>query len=471
MRWPRSLALRLTMLFSATATVIFATFGWLINQSTEQHFEAGDIAELTVIEKTVEKVLSENRFKENLAAKERRFADILVGHHRASMTILDSKHRIVYASPELDFTAVPKQMLREPSGQVGTWTNAGHTYRVLVAKHSANPTTTAGNNAYTLLIAVQTDYHLQFLAHFHQTLWAMVVSSIFVLSAMGWIAVRQGLAPLHDIVARIRRISADELNIRLTPEALPVELKSLGASFNDMLERVDRAFRRLSDFNADIAHELRTPVTSLITQTQVALSKARTVDEYREILYSNMEEYERMAQLVEDMLFLARTDSNPAAVKLAEVDLTREVRALFDYYEGWAEERVISLKQEGAATAYADRMMLQRALGNLLSNAIRHTPEGDTVRVILGTASDGQTSIVIENPGVEIPPEHLPRLFDRFYRVDPSRQSDGHSTGLGLAIAKSIVEAHDGNINVKSSAGRTRFEIRLPLVPTPAVKG
>ena len=469
MRWPRSLALRLTMLFSATATVIFATFGWLINQSTEQHFEAGDIAELTVIEKTVEKVLSENRFKENLAAKERRFADILVGHHRASMTILDSKHRIVYASPELDFTAVPKQMLREPSGQVGTWTNAGHTYRVLVAKHSANPTTTAGNNAYTLLIAVQTDYHLQFLAHFHQTLWAMVVSSIFVLSAMGWIAVRQGLAPLHDIVARIRRISADELNIRLTPEALPVELKSLGASFNDMLERVDRAFRRLSDFNADIAHELRTPVTSLITQTQVALSKARTVDEYREILYSNMEEYERMAQLVEDMLFLARTDSNASGVNRAEVDLTREVHTLFDYYEGWAEEQGIRLTQEGAATAYADRLMLQRALGNLLSNAIRHTPEGETVRVILGTAGDGQTSIVVENPGVEIPPEHLHRLFDRFYRVDPSRQSDGHSTGLGLAIAKSIVEAHDGTIHVISSAGRTRFEIRLPPVPTPAV--
>lgn len=464
MRWPPSLTMRLTLLFSAAATVIFAVFGWLINQSTEQHFEASDIAELSVIEKAVEEVLADDRFADNPAAAERRFQDILVGHHRATMYILGENNQVIYASTGPDLTVFVADPPDTASGnsQVHPWKYGGHSYRVLIS-HVAEHTATVNVKPNTLAIAVQIDYHLQFLDHFHQALWAMILASIVIMSVMSWIAVRQGIAPLHNIVAQIRHISVDELNTHLDPESMPVELRDLAASFNDMLERVRGAFHRLSDFNADIAHELRTPVTNLMTQTQVALSRARTIDEYREILYSNIEEYEHMAQLVGDMLFLAQTDNQPISKNVSELDLNEVVKSLFDYYEGWAEERGVTLTLKGNITVPGDRTMLQRAIGNLVSNAIRYTPAGESVRVELGTTRDGGTSVIVENPGPDIPPEHLPKLFDRFYRVDPSRQRDGgNTTGLGLAIVKSIVEAHGGGVTVVSDGGRTRFQLRLP---------
>jgi two-component system heavy metal sensor histidine kinase CusS len=217
------------------------------------------------------------------------------------------------------------------------------------------------------------------------------------------------------------------------------------------------------NFNADIAHELRTPITNLMTQTQVALSRARTIDEYREILYSNMEEYERMAQMVGDMLFLAQADSGTNKRESIEVDLAAEVRSLFDYYEGWAEESGVSLAVEGDATVAGDRLMLQRALGNLLSNAVRHTPSGGTVRVVLARSEDRAT-VSVENPGQPIMAGDLPKIFDRFYRPDPSRQRRGEGAGLGLAIVKSIVEAHNGIIEVASDENGTRFEITFPAI-------
>jgi two-component system heavy metal sensor histidine kinase CusS len=466
MRRPLSLALRLTLLFSSTAAIILCVFGWLINQSTEQHFESGDAAELTVIAQAVQAALSSSHSATDLPSLERRFEDILVGHHRASLYIIGGNHRVIYASPGPDLSAIVAQTLSEKAdpNRVREWRDANHSYRVLVRRLTEQAVT--ASRPATMAIAVQTDYHLQFLQHFHQTLWLMIASSIAIMSATGWIAVRQGHAPLRAIVARIHRISASDLNTRLSPDGVPSELTDLAVSFNEMLERVDEAFHRLSDFNADIAHELRTPITNLLTQTQVALSRTRTIDEYREILYSNMEEYERMAQMVGDMLFLAQADSSPRKMQVTHLDLAREVRALFDYYDGWAEERGVTLALEGAATVSGDRLMLQRALGNLLSNAIRYTPAGETVGVEIYASNEGEVSIAVENPGPEIPPEHLPKLFDRFYRVDPSRQRDGSGTGLGLAIVKSIVEAHGGNINVVSTAGRTRFQISLPKQPT-----
>lgn len=463
MRRPPSLALRLTLLFSGAAAIIFAVFGWVINHSTEKHFEEGDTAELLVIARTVEKALINVHSTDELTTIEHRFEDILVGHHRASLYLIDKDNQVIYASPGPDPSAIVSLTSQKNSNgnAVRPWSNEDHSYRVLIQR-MGEQTTAASRRPYTTAIAVQTDYHLQFLEHFHRTLWLMIVSSIAIISAMSWIAVRQGHAPLRDIITKIRRISANELNTRLSPEAMPRELKDLAASFNEMLHGVDKAFHRLAEFNADIAHELRTPITNLMTQTQVALSRARTIDEYREILYSNMEEYERMAQIVGDMLFLAQTDSSPFVRTITNLDLTKELRALFEYYEGWAEECGVSLSLEGTAGIQGDHLMLQRALGNLLSNAIRHTSAGGTVRVELGTSHDGKVSIVVENPGTEIPPEHLPKLFDRFYSVDPSKQRSGGGAGLGLAIVKSIIDAHGGSIDVVSTAGRTRFRIILP---------
>jgi two-component system heavy metal sensor histidine kinase CusS len=458
---PVSLATRLTLLFAVAAAIVFPVFGWIIIGEMEDHFEEGDTAELRIIADAVYAALAGVRGPSDLARVERRFDDILIGHHSASLYIARTDGQLLYQSghgPDLSGSSLD---LSAAAGgdSIRLFSEAGETYRVLVRQiggaGSALP------DIHTLIVATPIDYHLAFLAEFRGTLWLMVASGVLITSAMGWVAVRRGHAPLREIVSRMRRVSGSERAEVIPPQSVPRELSDLASSFNGMTRRVDESFRRLTNFNADIAHELRTPITNLMTQTQVSLSRARTVDEYREILYSNMEEYERMALMVGDMLFLAQQDSGAGQREAGRVDLAAEVQGLFDYYEGWAEERGVTLELDGRALVTGDRLLLQRALGNLLSNAIRHTPGGETVHVRLESNGDTVT-VDVENPGAPIPADDLPKIFDRFFRVDPSRQRRGEGAGLGLAIVRSIIEVHGGTIAVTSDATATRFRVVLP---------
>lgn len=466
-RRPLSLTLRLTLLFSVAALVVFSGFGLFIADSIDRHFEAGDTSELEVIARAVDEALFARPPNEDLALIKQRFEDILIGHHGASLYIAGPSGQPIFASSGPDLTGFVQARAKDTgNGSVSVWNDGNRTFRVLVQRvHDREATTGA---SYRIAVAVPIDYHLRFLDEFRRTLLLSIAGSVGIMGLLGWFAVRQGHAPLHDMVARIRRISANELNARLDPAAVPAELSDLALSFNEMLERMQEAFVRLSNFSADIAHELRTPVTNLMTQTQVALSQARSIDEYRETLYSNIEEYERMAQMVGDMLFLARAENGLCKPNAAPVDLAAETRALFEYYEAWAEERGVVLELEGTARVTGDRLMLRRALSNLLSNAIRHTSPGQNVGVSLEASADGSAVMAVENPGADIPAEHVDRLFDRFYRVDPSRPRSEDGAGLGLAIVKSIIEAHNGKISVASQGGRTRFCITLPSGPRPA---
>lgn len=458
MRRPLSLALRLTLLFGVASAVVFPIVGLVIVKSTENHFRDMDSDELQIIAHAVQDALASKIAASDIGGLEQRFDDILVGHHDAMLRIAASDGRVLFSSSTPDLSDIAQSIT--VSDQVPTvhlWAKDDHSYRVLVQtmrKDLSEPL--------RVIVAVPIDHHQQFLAIFQRNLWLMITASIALMGVMGWVAVRQGHAPLRDIVDKIQRISADGLDRRLSPQSVPSELSELATSFNGMLQRVDKAFHRLSDFNADMAHELRTPIANLMTQTQVALTRARTIDEYREILYSNMEEYERMAQMVADMLFLAQAENPQPTRSFVDLDLASEVRNLFDYYEGWAEESGVALALTGNASVSGDRLMLQRALGNLLSNAIRHTPSGGTVTVALKTAASNSVTVSVENPGIDISPEHLSRLFDRFYRVDSSRQKGDEGVGLGLSIVASIASAHDGEIEVVSADGRTRFVMTLP---------
>jgi two-component system heavy metal sensor histidine kinase CusS len=462
MRRPFSLAARLTILFGVTAAAVFPLFGWIISRSIEHHFADGDTSELLTIAAAVERALGTPAADAVIGRADQRFDDILVGHHSAALAIVAADGRVVHmrgAPPDatrmLRSTAVPAT-----GEDVFRWDDAGHSYRVLVRPLGAGLAAMTGG--VSLVVSVPLDYHLEFLASFHRTLWAMVVASILGMSVIGWIAVRWGHAPLRNIAGRMRQITVSELQARVPPESVPRELSDLAESFNGVLARLDEAFQRLSNFNADIAHELRTPITNLMTQTQVAISRARTVDAYREVLYSNMEEYERMAQMIGDMLFLAQADRGSYPITDDEVDIGEAFRGLFDYYEGWAEEGGVRLVLEGGARVRGDRRLLQRAFANLLSNAIRHTPSGREVSVVITRPTGEVVRIAIANPGARIATEHLPRLFDRFYRVDQSRQQSAEGAGLGLAIVKSIVEAHDGSVTVTSTDDATAFVVELP---------
>jgi two-component system heavy metal sensor histidine kinase CusS len=241
-----------------------------------------------------------------------------------------------------------------------------------------------------------------------------------------------------------------------------MELIDLAAAFNGMLARLEDSFRRLSEFSSDLAHELRTPIGSLMTQTHVALSRPRSADEYREVLYSNSDEYERLARMIADMLFLAKSDNGLIVPRSETVDLAIEVRELFEFYDALAEDHGVRLALTGNGAVVGERLMLRRAVSNLLSNAINHTPRGGCVNVRIEREGDGAVRLAVENPGGGIAAEHLPRVFDRFYRVDPSRQRSTDGAGLGLAITKSIVAAHRGTVHAFSADGLTRFEIVFP---------
>jgi two-component system heavy metal sensor histidine kinase CusS len=228
-----------------------------------------------------------------------------------------------------------------------------------------------------------------------------------------------------------------------------------------MLGRLDDSFQRLSAFSADIAHELRTPLSNLLTHTQVTLTRPRPIEDYREALHSNLEELQWMAQLVNDMLYLAKADHGLLVPKCEPLELAEEVDFLLDFFAPLAEDSQIGLSREGSAIFKGDRNMLRRAFSNLLDNALRFTPPAGQIRVLIVDATDG-VCLRFENTGDRISETLLPRLFDRFYRADPARRKgDSEHAGLGLAITRSIVQAHGGEISCTSSQQWTSFIVQF----------
>ncbi len=462
-RRPASLAVRLTVSIGAVITVVLLAFGWIVERSINNHFVQQDVDELNAVVQALKHTLA--TLPPNLAPGElsERLANAVSGHHNAEYRISSDAGVQIYASPgsNLDrFAKIVRPVESITIETVGVWKDDGAAFRGAVLRTVAN--SLPGSSKLTIAVATGIDFHLHYLDSFRGYLRIITVAACLIAILATWFAVHQGHAPIRRISREIRKIRSDQLHIRLEPRAVPAELVELATSFNGMLERLENVFRRLSDFSGDIAHELRTPITNLKTQTEVALSQSRGIEQYREILYSNLEEYERMAKMVSDMLFLAQADNNLLKPELVKIDLEAEMRALFDYFGAWAEEREVGLEIIGGQVCIlGDSLMIRRALSNLLSNAIRCTPRGGLVTAIFGSES-ANVRVCIQNPGPAIPPEHLPHVFERFYRPDASRQRSGEGAGLGLAIVKSIVEAHGGKIIARSTGDATAFEILLP---------
>ncbi|MBI4754156.1 MAG: heavy metal sensor histidine kinase [Betaproteobacteria bacterium] len=466
----KSITLRLTLLFAAASTVVLLALGLLIGHSVERHFEAQDVEVLNGKLDLTRHALAKVQSRTDLDALAHQLEDALVGHHGLAIAIFGPQAQTLFASGGARF---PRSLLEtRSSGESGrpvVWVQGERALRGIAA---AVPTGSSEWPAVTVAISTDIAHHLEFMGAFRRTLWLFVAGAALLTGLLGWAAVRRGLAPLRDIRRGAAAVTASRLDYRLPVGAVPVELAELAATLNDMLARLEDSFRRLSDFSGDLAHELRTPVANLMTETQVALSRARTADEYREVLYSNAEEFEHLARMISDMLFLAKADNGLIVPHRERVDLAAQVRDLFDFYEALAQEKGVRLIVVGQAGADGDKLMLRRALGNLLSNAIRHTPAAGRVTIELAQRGDGTVSAVVENTGEPIAAEHLARLFDRFYRVDPARARASDGVGLGLAITRSIVEAHGGQIRVSSGTGTTRFELRLPRSQsTPATTG
>ncbi len=455
-----SITRRLTLLFSLASSGVLLALGLVIASSVEKHFEEQDMEVLSGKMELARHTLGKLKSPADLENITELLDNSLIGHHSLEVMVLDSSNKVLFATStdRLSINSIVDSANRKPNQPV-IWNHGDQSYRGLAAKL---PTGDAAQPNLTVAVAMDMVHHETFMRSFQQTLWIFVTCAAALTGLLGWTVARHGLVPLHAMREQTKAITAHQLNQRLNVESVPIELGELAQSLNEMLTRLEEAFKRLSGFSSDIAHELRTPVSNLMTQTQVALSRTRSADEYRGILESNAEEFEHMARMISDMLLLAKAENELLIPNREKVNLSTEILALFDYYEAVAEEKELHLTVEGNGEVIADRLMLRRALGNLLSNAIRHSSIKTSIQVTI-QATQQDIAIAIANKGDPIPEEFLERIFDRFFRVDPSRQHRTEGTGLGLAITKSIVTAHRGRISATSSDDQTVFSIKLPI--------
>ncbi|WP_297811034.1 heavy metal sensor histidine kinase [uncultured Methylophaga sp.] len=444
-----SLAARQTWLFALIMIIVFGSLGLFVETAIRHHFKVGDNAELQAIIDQVEKALSQGNA--NLG---QRFEDILIGHHHPLLKVSFAQGELLYLSDPSAKTVLEWSPERQSTDESFTLETADKQYYRL-RYHLFE--TTAGQR-FHITVAIAIDYHLSFLSQFNHSLRLILLAAIVMSTILGWVAIRYSLRPLAEIVARVRKLSVSQLNNPLDTRAVPKELAQLCDSLNTMMQRLDLAFGRLADYSSDIAHELRTPVSSLMTQTQVALSASREPEEYREVLYSCMDELQRMSQMIADMLFLAQTDNSQQLPDLEPIQLANEIKDLMEFYQILAEEKQIGLFCHGEATLLANRLMLRRAIANLMTNAIKHSAVGSRIDVEIETRQK-KICIHVTNPGELLPGTDELKLFDRFYR---SRETENKGTGLGLAIVKSIVQAHGGEVAFNSDGQQIRFSLIFP---------
>ncbi|MEQ7921414.1 heavy metal sensor histidine kinase [Xanthomonas sp. WHRI 1810A] len=322
-------------------------------------------------------------------------------------------------------------------------------------------TTSDGRNVHLTAAHIMVK-EMAMLSEFRQRIYLAVLLAFLISAVLGYALLRRGLRPLRRMAAHAADITPARLDSRMNSEDTPVELQQLSDAYNAMLDRLANGYQRLMQFSADLAHEIRTPVGSLMGHCQVALRQARSADEYQALLASNLEELERISRMVESILFLARADEAQAVPERQPLCLRDELERIGEYFEGLAEERQLALHTSGDATVDADPLLLRRALSNLVANAIRYADAGSDIlmRVV---STPGECRIEVENQGPVLTDAALGKLFDRFYRGDASRHQSSDSNGLGLAIVAAIMQLHGGTVSVKQPRpGRICFALVFP---------
>jgi two-component system heavy metal sensor histidine kinase CusS len=302
------------------------------------------------------------------------------------------------------------------------------------------------------------------LAQYRAVLALVLIAGILCSAATSVFIVRNAMRPLQKITHAAQRITATHLHERIHPARWPRDLTALATAFDEMLGRLEESFKRLSQFSADLAHEFRTPMTNLRMQAEWALMPNRSPDECRRTLEGSLEEYERLSRMIHSLLFLARAENAEMVLQRVSFSAAQETRAVIDFFEAAAAEKAVVLEERGDACLQGDAALFRRALSNLLDNSLRHTPAHGRISVSISKLEQDGAEVRVEDTGCGIAAEHLPKVFDRFYRVDPARHQPG--TGLGLSLVKSIMELHGGIVSLHSTPGKgTTFILRFPAPP------
>ncbi|HXI85403.1 MAG TPA: heavy metal sensor histidine kinase [Verrucomicrobiae bacterium] len=320
-----------------------------------------------------------------------------------------------------------------------------------------------GETQMMVQVALDISKEQRLVQSFTGRLVGVILLGLGLSTAAGIVVAGMGMRPLTEITSAAQRTGPTQLHERIGSTHWPQELTALAEAFDGMLDRLEDSFARLSQFSADMAHELRTPINNLMGEAEVSLSKPRTVEEYQRVLASSLEECGRLARLIDSMLFLARAENAETELKRSALDVRAEIEAVREFYDVVAEEQGVEVACGGDGRLNADPLLFRQAVSNLLSNALHYTPRGGKVVISVARPGGGWVDIAVADTGTGIDPEHLPRIFDRFYRADRSRSQHPQGLGLGLAIVKSILTLHGGTVAITSTTGAgTTVVLRFP---------
>ncbi|HEX3817489.1 MAG TPA: heavy metal sensor histidine kinase [Chthoniobacterales bacterium] len=458
---PRSIASQLVLLFTPAAALLLCCGIGILYLIVVRHAFAEDRAVLA------DKVFA---LRSNLKAGGPTFlqAQLRMSRdgERASywVRVLDRDGRTVAESPGMSRLLPPAIF---PRGKAeASLESRPHNYQrggklfslVSVAAQS-------GGLPYIMQVAQDRTTDEDFERRFDFLVAAVVVIGIFASAGLAVTVTRRGLRPLASMTRSLRRVAPERLHERVPPNEWPRELQPVAIAFDEMLDRLEDSFTRLSQFSADLAHELRTPLANIRGEAEVALTRPRSPNEYQAVIESSIAECERLSAIIDNLLFLARAEAAEGQVRRTLFDARAAADKMIAYYEEVAEERKLHLTCTGVAEVFADSVLFARTVSNLLDNALRFTPDGGAIEIEV-SSENGAAKLVVRDDGAGIAPEHLPHVFDRFYRVDSSRSSEG--TGLGLALVKSIAELHGGSVAITSEVDRgTSVTVRFPSATPP----
>ena len=463
-----SLSARLATISAAIGFLVVAVAVAVGYFALSQQLDRRALLELNGKQQLVRHLLGEIGSAEKVPDNAYRFGDLLVMHADLHLAIIDDGSGKVIAS----FSPLALQSTACCAGKgdgdvVTNWRSPeGDTFTSL-----ADVWTVVNGDRLRFILSQNRSNDVRLLQGYIEAAMIGMPLLLGLVLAGAWVVARTGLAQLARFKKLARESSSVSLAKRLVPDDLPLELRDLAIDFNAMLDRIDTGVTQLNQFSGDLAHEMRTPVGIMLGRTQVALSRPRSVAELVTVLEADVEDLDRLSRLITDMLFLARAENEVEHLSFEPLAVGREARLVAEFIGVIAAERGISININGDATVHANKILLQRAITNLLTNALRHAAENSTLHIEVGKHPK-TVELSVENVGAAIPAKDVGRIFDRFYRVDEGRARHAGGAGLGLAIVRTIMRLHGGDVDVASSInienqGRTRFTLIFPDPASP----
>nr|WP_035787627.1 heavy metal sensor histidine kinase [Janthinobacterium sp. CG3] len=463
----QSLTLRVTAMFVLVVALSAAGLGMYLYRAFVGELERRDDIQLLGKLRQVQMLLGRPGAAELVSSQPDYFRDTMSGQENSLVRLLAPGGAVlVDINASGESYPVPASAGWAPGpASIAHWSSSRNAPGRVIAGSAR-----LGGGEVTVIVARVYAERSAMLARYRGQIAGAVLVSALLAALLAALILRRGLRPLRTLAQQAALVKPGTLAQRLDVDAAPSELRPLIEAFNAMLARLQEGYLRLSSFSADLAHEFRTPISNMLVQSQVMLANARTATEYEQLIASNIEELERLARMIGSMLFLARAAQDDVVLARQQLSALGELQNACDFFSGMADERGLRLDCVGDGQVWADPNLLRRALANLVSNAVRHADQGSTV-TLRAIARDGATEIRVANRGIPVGPQHLDRLFERFFRADAARSNAYGSTGLGLSIVRAIMDLHGGAINVRTHADLIEFTLIFPAAAAPGCAG